>query len=317
MTDAAINLKSSAEMFDAMMKINPANPAKTPDSMFARLPIGGKPKETKEMPLGRNIVISGPPKSGKSSSTMDARDQLALDFENRLGYLDVARLSPIAKPQGVDLSQFEYPFNILLDQVKRGERLTFLCDWLTEVGKTLKADAGQSIRTTNFDTVDTLLHHSIYAHAYDLKHTTPYQKDYQEVYSKLLPILESFMRLNCDVIFQCHTEEMGMGADHKVWLSLTPKVREVITARADMILYLYQPDPNGLNRFYCHSKEGLPSGDGTGKLPVDLPATMNAIYACWTGEDPEKYQPQVSRWKTENIPVAKPPEKRKKAPVAE
>jgi hypothetical protein len=48
-------------------------------------------------------------------------------------------------------------------------------------------------------------------------------------------------------------------------------------------------------------------------MPESLPARMQAVYECWRGGDPEQWQPEVTRWRTENIPVLEPPKARSKA----
>jgi hypothetical protein len=287
-------------------------------SRLSFLPIAGKPKEKPEMPMGRQIVIAGHPKTGKSTACEDARKPLFFDFENRLRHISGNRVSPIYVPEDengnpVDISKNPYPFNKVLSQIERGKRVQFLMDWLKEMGTIIREDAATNIQTIIFDTVDTLLSHACQSFAYDNRRVTLHQRDYAEVYAMLLPLLEGFGRLPVDIIYTCHVDEFGVGTEQKVVLSLTPKIREWITSHADMILYVYQPGDGALNRFMCHNKPGLPSGDGTGKLPEDLPARMQAVYECWRGGDPEQFQPEVARWKTANIPVSEPPKSKRKA----
>ncbi len=281
---------------------------------FAGLPITMAPrKNAPDMPLGTHIIVAGKPKTGKSTSTQDARKVLYLDFERRLEYIDVPRISPIYYPNGVKPVGAEYPFDTILSEVKKGKKLEFLRDWLIKIGSLVKADGGTNIQTINFDTMDTLASLAAQAHQDDRALTFMPIQEYKTVYSAILPIVERYRRLPVDVIFQCHVEEMNVNNKQQVWLSLYPFLREWITSHVDMILYLYQPQQGQLNRFYCHNKDGWPSGDGTGKLPETLPATMSAVYECFRGGDPEQWQPRVDVWQTESIPAPFVPEKRKRA----
>lgn len=280
------------DMFGAMQK-------QTKKRLF--LPVAGQPSSgvATQMPIGQITVITGDQKTGKSQSAADARRPIYWSFEaERLTHLTVPRMSPIYTPEGLDASDFPYPYNTVLSEVAVGKKFDFMIAWLNDTWDAMVADNGQTYGTVVFDTFDTLVDQVALSYAQDQRGVqSGIPGDYGPIYSKMLPFLDRIFATPrvFDVIIICHLKQDDKSGD--MVLALPQKIRGRILDHSSMILHVDKA-VTGLNRFQCHNIPGLPCGDGTGKLPKTLPTTMSAVRACWTGEDPEQYQPQVVQWIT-------------------
>lgn len=263
------------------------------NSRLSMIPISNRPPMTAEMPLGTRVLICGDPKTGKSTMAATARKPIILDFENRLRYVEGNRVSPLFLPEDVDRALLKYPFNVTLGEVKKGERFDFLLDWFREMAIALREDAGQTYETVVVDTLDSFLDLLVQQWTYDNGPSKDLRQDYKFVYDRLMPALEAFTdRLPIDRIFVCHTE----GTEAVRWLALPKYVKQWITSHVEIIGMVYTPRAGEANRFYMANKPGWPTAKTLTLLPEECPTTMDAIYAVWRKENPEKFQPEFERF---------------------
>lgn len=288
----------------------------TPTSgRLSSLPIFNRPAKTPEMPIGTIMLITGTPGSGKSTMAATARNPLALDFEKRLDYIDVNRLSPLYFPkvlnettgllEEMDMSSQTYPFNKKMwDDDLKGKRFAFLQDWMRQVWATLNSSAEElGIETLIFDTLDTLTDLALSAWIDDFGLDSDIRRTYKAMYGRLLPILQGFTdRLKLDQIYVVHVNEFQdpKGATKYV-LSIPEKINEWFASHAQIIGMISDAEDvktaGGEKRFYVNLSNS-PVKDGTNMLNASMPTTMQAVYAHWTGANPETFRPEFRRVKT-------------------
>lgn len=265
------------------------------------LPIAGKPKTAaNSLPDNLRMIICGLPKGGKSTMAATANKPLALDFEKgRLDNIDVPRISPIYLTEGVDVEKTPYPFNVSVGNNKlKGQRFKFLIDWLNGVYSYLKMDGGENVKTVLTDTTDSMMNLMLEMHVADFGKKPDQRQTYKAIYNELLPILRKFTTtLPQHQIYISHVSEFMEDGATKYVLSMPPELREFLASHVEIIGMITLPSaPGAASRFVVKSRKGYPTGDGTGKLNEDMPSTMQAVYAHWTGEDPEDFPPKYTRY---------------------
>lgn len=103
------------------------------------------------------------------------------------------------------------------------------------------------------------------------------------------------------IAYICHmsktTEKSPDGTEYTTYEpTLNPGFKTGFMHKADINLYAIPAAPGEpYNRFASNSQGGKYSHakDGTGRLPTTLPMRWAAIEACWTGGEPEDYQPTI------------------------
>jgi hypothetical protein len=250
--------------------------------------------------LGNHVaVISGKRKLGKSSTAATYPRPLFLDFEKRSGFLNTNRIYMHEK------MWFDNQF-MPIESVPKGKRLETVFNTVKRFGASFKADAAANIGTIVVDTVDRFWEMCVAAYLYDTGQEMKGVKTftlYNAIYPSFKPIIEkynAYTEYGYNVVYVCHCDTYW-NEEHKrdaYKLCLPPELDRHVTSLSTLNMCLVPDDRGGAARLYCKSHPCFPSGDGTGRMPLSIPATYGAICEAFAHGDPEQdqFQPQITTW---------------------